>query len=115
MAIDPICSMTVDPATARSAVRDGQTFYFCSEHCRRKFLAEGTPATAKHHGQDRAHHEPTPGKQRQGAGNYFCPMCAGVESDRPGNCPKCGMALEPARPAASRQQVTYTSYDIFRI
>ncbi|MEQ1749710.1 MAG: heavy metal-binding domain-containing protein, partial [Prosthecobacter sp.] len=34
---------------------------------------------------------------------YFCPMCAGVESDKPGACPKCGMALErnPAwKPAA---------------
>jgi P-type Cu+ transporter len=34
---------------------------------------------------------------------YFCPMCAGVESDTPGDCPKCGMPLErnPAwRPAA---------------
>lgn len=29
----------------------------------------------------------------QGA-RYFCPMCPGVESDRPGTCPKCGMALE---------------------
>ncbi len=28
------------------------------------------------------------------AAKYFCPMCAGVESDRPGTCPKCGMALE---------------------
>ena len=25
---------------------------------------------------------------------YFCPMCPGVESDEPGACPKCGMALE---------------------
>ncbi len=25
---------------------------------------------------------------------YFCPMCAGIGSDRPGDCPKCGMALE---------------------
>ena len=25
---------------------------------------------------------------------YFCPMCPGVESDNPGDCPKCGMALE---------------------
>ncbi len=28
-------------------------------------------------------------------GKYFCPMCDGVESDKPGSCPKCGMALEP--------------------
>ena len=25
---------------------------------------------------------------------YFCPMCPGVVSDKPGDCPKCGMALE---------------------
>lgn len=25
---------------------------------------------------------------------YFCPMCDGVESDKPGSCPKCGMSLE---------------------
>ena len=30
------------------------------------------------------------------AAKYFCPMCPGVESDKPGDCPKCGMALEPA-------------------
>ena len=108
MAIDPICGMTVDEATARSAERDGQTVYFCSEHCRQKFLADGAPAAAKHHGHDHAHHEPAPRKQQPASSKYFCPMCAGVESDKPGNCPKCGMALEPARPAASRQKVIYT-------
>lgn len=25
---------------------------------------------------------------------YFCPMCSGIESDKPGDCPKCGMRLE---------------------
>src|ERR1035437_5773955 len=44
MATDPICGMTVDEATALRAERDGQTFYFCSEHCRKKFLAETQPA-----------------------------------------------------------------------
>ncbi|CAN5718580.1 hypothetical protein BH11VER1_BH11VER1_38860 [soil metagenome] len=36
--------MTVDEATAIHAERDGKTFYFCSEHCREKFLA--APADA---------------------------------------------------------------------
>jgi len=35
------------------------------------------------------------------AGKYFCPMCAGVESDKPGACPMCGMALEPAGASAN--------------
>jgi Cu+-exporting ATPase len=33
---------------------------------------------------------------------YFCPMCPGVESDVPGDCPKCGMALERATPALAK-------------
>ncbi|MES2438961.1 MAG: copper-translocating P-type ATPase [Verrucomicrobiota bacterium] len=47
------------------------------------------------------HHDPDV-KPSAGA-KFFCPMCAGVESDKPGDCPKCGMALErnPAwKPAA---------------
>ena len=31
MAIDPICGMTVDEASALPAELDGETFYFCSE------------------------------------------------------------------------------------
>ena len=42
---DPICGMTVDEATALHAERDGKTFYFCSDHCRQKFLS--TLADAK--------------------------------------------------------------------
>jgi Cu+-exporting ATPase len=42
---DPICGMTVDEATALHTERDGKTFYFCSDHCRQKFLS--TPAGAK--------------------------------------------------------------------
>ncbi len=42
---DPICGMTVDEATALHAERDGKTFYFCSDHCRQKFLS--TPTGAK--------------------------------------------------------------------
>ena len=46
---DPMCGMTVDPATALHAERDGKTFYFCSEHCREKFLS--TPAGTKPEGK----------------------------------------------------------------
>ena len=35
---DPVCGMTVDEASALHAEREGQTFYFCSDHCRQKFL-----------------------------------------------------------------------------
>lgn len=42
---DPVCGMTVDPATALHAERDGKTAYFCSENCRAKFLS--SPPDAK--------------------------------------------------------------------
>ena len=42
---DPICGMTVDESSALSVKRDGQTFYFCSDHCQKKFMA--LPAGAK--------------------------------------------------------------------
>ena len=32
---------------------------------------------------------------------WICPMCAGVESDQPGDCPKCGMALVQPEDAAA--------------
>jgi P-type Cu+ transporter len=38
----------------------------------------------------------------QSTKEWFCPMCPGVESDEPGACPKCGMALE-RNPAFARQ------------
>lgn len=40
-----------------------------------------------------SHTTDTEVKPTSGA-KYFCPMCPGVESDKPGDCPKCGMALE---------------------
>lgn len=36
---DPVCGMTVDKATAVHAERDGETFYFCCDNCRQKFLS----------------------------------------------------------------------------
>jgi len=44
-ALDPICGMTVDTSTALQAERDGETSYFCSEHCRQRFLTAAADAT----------------------------------------------------------------------
>ena len=75
MAIDPICGMTVDERTARTAVRDGVTYYFCAEGCRRKFLGEDLLTIAS----------PSPccGSRRPVAGPpdaiYTCPMHPEIE------------------------------------
>src|SRR5262249_35486806 len=39
---------------------------------------------------------------------YYCPMCPGVESDTPGDCPKCGMSLERNPAWKAPAQVIYT-------
>ncbi|WP_376695950.1 copper-transporting P-type ATPase [Wenzhouxiangella sp. EGI_FJ10305] len=51
------------------------------------------------HSDDGHHH--SDGNQPSGDKAYYCPMCPGVESDEPGNCPKCGMALEKAQSGPS--------------
>ena len=89
MVKDPICGMTVDETTSLHAERNGQEFYFCSEHCRKTFLS--MPATAK------------PEEKQQGKTNYTCPMHPEVQQDHPGTCPKCGMALEPMTASAGAQ------------
>ncbi len=44
------------------------------------------------HSHDGHHHDASIQPARDA--KYFCPMCEGVVSDQPGDCPKCGMALE---------------------
>jgi Cu+-exporting ATPase len=108
MAIDPICGMTVSESSPLRAERDGKTYFFCSEHCRKKFIeqspsAKSPPLTtidkrggsAGHAPHDHSHHgHGARAVKPSAAAKYFCPMCPGVESDQPGECPKCGMALE---------------------
>ena len=90
MTKDPICGMTVDEATALHAERDGVTRCFCSEHCRTAFLS--APAASNHEGMKEL--KPT------GKALYTCPMHPEVQQDHAGNCPKCGMALEPTATTA---------------
>ena len=94
MATDPICGMTVDEASALRTERDGQTYYFCCEHCRQKFLEiPNSELRTPNSGHCHRHHDEMAVQPATNA-KYFCPMCTGVESDEPGDCPKCGMALE---------------------
>src|SRR5438067_11288306 len=89
---DPVCGMSVDPAAAHGPhVHNGQPYYFCSPGCLRKFRADpghylrsGPDAAAMHTAGPAA-----PGTQ------YTCPMHPEVVADRPGPCPKCGLALAP--------------------
>jgi Cu+-exporting ATPase len=90
-AIDPVCGMAVDPAvTPHHASHAGHEYHFCSGRCRERFIAEPGKflASASHAAP------PVP------AGTtYTCPMHPQIRQDHPGNCPICGMALEPEMPS----------------
>jgi Cu+-exporting ATPase len=80
--------MSVDPrTTVHEARHDGHTYFFCSAGCRTKFLAD--PAK---------YLTPAPAAQTGPAATgpiYTCPMHPQIRQVGPGNCPICGMALEP--------------------
>src|SRR5258708_27651881 len=58
-----------------------------------KAYAHGSGHEHDLHGYGCPYHEHGDARRSAGAA-YFCPMCSGVESDKPGSCPKCGMAVE---------------------
>src|SRR5690606_32550776 len=100
-ATDPVCGMSVTIATAKHTfAHGGQTFYFCGAGCKRKFEADPDHYLA-------APSKPAPSVEPSGQKPWYCPMCAGVESDQPGDCPKCGMALE-STPGAATTKVEWT-------
>ncbi|HEX2939968.1 MAG TPA: heavy metal-binding domain-containing protein, partial [Rhodopila sp.] len=93
---DPVCRMNVDPAASQHRLQHaGRTFHFCSAECRARFQAD----PGKYLAPQAAETEPAP----HGV-IYTCPMHPQIRQAGPGNCPICGMALEPleAAPEAGR-------------
>lgn len=85
--LDPVCGMTVDPATSKHRFEHhGETFHFCSAGCRTKFAAD----PAKYLAKDKA-----PEPEMPEGTIYTCPMHPEIRQAGPGSCPICGMALEP--------------------
>ena len=108
--------MTVDPARAAGTVEhEGRTYFFCSRGCAEKFRADpqrylqppaesASPAhAAPHAGGPTAAPAPPPA-----GAVWTCPMHPEVRSPRPGPCPKCGMALEPAGPPVAATRTEWT-------
>jgi Cu+-exporting ATPase len=110
---DPICGMNVEPKSAAgSHVHNGQTYYFCSKHCLAKFKESPEkflkPQAQEHATRGHAHVAPEIQKAALAEhGAYVCPMDPEVRESKPGACPKCGMALEPAAPAAPSVKTEY--------
>jgi Cu+-exporting ATPase len=84
---DPVCGMDVDPHTAKHrATHDGHPYYFCSNGCREKFIAD----PQKYLGKIAVNPAPV-----DESAIYTCPMHPEIRQTGPGSCPICGMALEP--------------------
>jgi Cu+-exporting ATPase len=81
--------MIVDPVrTKHKAEYEDASYYFCGSDCRQKFEAD--PARYIAPKTEASTAKPAP------AGTiYTCPMHPQIRQDHPGNCPICGMTLEP--------------------
>lgn len=94
--VDPVCKMKVGNSPERTITHQGTDYHFCSTRCMGKF--EANPDTYLHPEQA-APSAPAP----EGA-IYTCPMHPEIQQPKPGNCPKCGMALEPMMPSLDEEE-----------
>ncbi len=94
---DLVCGMDVVPGKARggSATHEGHEYWFCNPKCREKFIADPAKYIAP------APKAPATAEEAQTI--YTCPMHPEIRQKGPGNCPKCGMALEPETPTSAEE------------
>src|ERR1035438_4752318 len=126
--------MTVDPARAKATHEHaGKTYYFCCPGCKEKFkndpakyLAAKTlvgispmssrpvqiapaPASASHsHGAATTAAKTVTAAPKASQNEYTCPMDPEIRQQGPGDCPKCGMSLEPAVATLAATKTEYT-------
>jgi P-type Cu+ transporter len=129
---DPVCGMTVDLARAKASYEHaGRTYYFCCPGCKEKFSADPAkylkpktfvgiapmaahpvqmaPAKAASAAAQAVQVVTAPPIGRKSISNgYTCPMDPEVRQAGPGDCPKCGMALEPVVAAPPATKTEYT-------
>ena len=92
--IDPVCGMTVSPASPHKVEYAGRSYAFCAAGCRARFMAN----PAQYVEADRSRR---PAEDASSGTIYTCPMHPQIRQAGPGHCPICGMALEPLMPTAT--------------
>jgi Cu+-exporting ATPase len=129
---DPVCGMSVDPARAKATHEHaGKTYYFCCPGCKEKFKADPTkylaaktlvgiaPMSARpiqiapapsvqSPAAPVASAKPASAPSKALQNEYTCPMDPEVRQQGPGDCPKCGMALERTIASLPATKTEYT-------
>ena len=93
---DPVCGMKVGADPAREIRHEGQTYHFCSARCMDKFRVSPQQYIGL------AANEPAPAAPEGTI--YTCPMHPEIQQPQPGNCPICGMTLEPMLPSFEEEE-----------
>jgi Cu+-exporting ATPase len=92
---DPVCGMKVGANPDKTIEYEGTAYHFCSAKCMEKFKARPdaylNPVKAE------------PAQAMPEGTIYTCPMHPEIRQPAPGNCPKCGMALEPMMPSLDEE------------
>ena len=99
---DPVCGMAVTSSSKFGESYQGQTYQFCSLKCQEKFRAD--PERFSGNVSSAESRVTTPESAVQTGTAFTCPMHPEIRQPRPGNCPKCGMTLEPVMPALDEEE-----------
>jgi len=95
---DPVCGMRVGPNPEREIRHEGEVYHFCSAKCMDKFRAAPESYLAPTNAAEVRMKEAPAGTI------YICPMHPEIRQPMPGNCPICGMALEPELPSLEDEE-----------
>lgn len=95
---DPVCGMKVAAKSERTIEYSGTDYHFCSAGCMTKFQANPQAYLAPKNA------EQTPVLPVPEGTIYTCPMHPEIRESKPGNCPICGMALEPLMPSLDDEE-----------
>lgn len=93
---DPVCGMKVAASADKSIDYAGTAYHFCSARCMEKFRVDPQAYAAPA--------APDPAQTMQEGTIYTCPMHPEIRQPGPGNCPICGMALEPVMPSLEEEE-----------
>lgn len=99
---DPVCGMAVTSSSTFGESYQGQTYQFCSLKCQEKFRAD--PDRFSGNVSSSESRVTNPESAVQTGTEFTCPMHPEIRQPEPGNCPKCGMTLEPVMPALDEEE-----------